>query len=108
MPRSGHWCRHFSLLLTRGLVLQASRRYLLLVHSFYSSTYGLGGIVAFCGFVAEDNRNWFPCLTGPSDVQDALEIEQLLNYLIDQEDSEGFILVGHSTGCQVFSYEYVI
>ncbi len=38
-----------------------------------------------------------------SDVQDAVEIEQLLNYLIDQEDSEGFILVGHSTGCQVFT-----
>ncbi|KAG0580114.1 hypothetical protein KC19_4G147700 [Ceratodon purpureus] len=32
--------------------------------------------------------------------EDAIEIEQLLNYLIDQEDSEGFILVGHSTGCQ--------
>uniref|UniRef100_A0A7I4DMQ7 Uncharacterized protein n=1 Tax=Physcomitrium patens TaxID=3218 RepID=A0A7I4DMQ7_PHYPA len=32
--------------------------------------------------------------------EDAVEIELLLNYLIDQEDSEGFILVGHSTGCQ--------
>ncbi|KAG0591656.1 hypothetical protein KC19_1G191200 [Ceratodon purpureus] len=32
--------------------------------------------------------------------EDALEIEQLLNYLIDQENSEGFILIGHSTGCQ--------
>jgi pimeloyl-ACP methyl ester carboxylesterase len=32
--------------------------------------------------------------------EDAIDIEQLLNHLIDQENSEGFILVGHSTGCQ--------
>lgn len=32
--------------------------------------------------------------------EDAIEIELLLNYLIDQENSEGFFLIGHSTGCQ--------
>ncbi|KAG0560067.1 hypothetical protein KC19_10G152000 [Ceratodon purpureus] len=39
------------------------------------------------------------------------EIEQLLNYLIDQENSKGFIFIGHSTGCQVVftvSDEYVL
>ncbi|KAK4266416.1 hypothetical protein QN277_027341 [Acacia crassicarpa] len=32
--------------------------------------------------------------------QDAKELDLLLNYLIDREDSEGVILLGHSTGCQ--------
>lgn len=41
-------------------------------------------------------------------VQDAVEIEQLLNYLIDQENSEGFILIGHSTGCQVLSSGFML
>ena len=66
------------------------------------STCDLLGIVAFCNVIAGDKRICRSCLTGFCDVQDAIEIEQLLNYLIDQEDSEGFILVGHSTGCQVF------
>lgn len=33
--------------------------------------------------------------------KDAKELDQLINYLIDKEDSEGVILLGHSTGCQV-------
>ncbi|KAL6526534.1 hypothetical protein OROGR_015638 [Orobanche gracilis] len=32
--------------------------------------------------------------------QDALELDQLISYLINKEDSEGVVLVGHSTGCQ--------
>ncbi|KAL5701713.1 hypothetical protein ACHQM5_027023 [Ranunculus cassubicifolius] len=33
--------------------------------------------------------------------QDAVELDQLISYLINKEDSEGVVLVGHSTGCQV-------
>jgi triacylglycerol esterase/lipase EstA (alpha/beta hydrolase family) len=33
--------------------------------------------------------------------EDAIEIEKLINYLIYEEQSEGVVLVGHSTGCQV-------
>ncbi|CAM6095482.1 unnamed protein product [Calypogeia fissa] len=32
--------------------------------------------------------------------QDSSELEQLLHYLIDEEESEGVMLIGHSTGCQ--------
>ncbi|KAJ0525035.1 putative fusarinine C esterase SidJ, alpha/Beta hydrolase [Helianthus annuus] len=31
---------------------------------------------------------------------DALELDQLINHLINKEDSEGVVLLGHSTGCQ--------
>ncbi|PIA24810.1 hypothetical protein AQUCO_23700001v1 [Aquilegia coerulea] len=33
--------------------------------------------------------------------QDAAELDQLISYLINKEDSEGVVLVGHSTGCQI-------
>ena len=33
--------------------------------------------------------------------KDALELDQLISYLINKEDSEGVVLLGHSTGCQV-------
>ncbi|KAF8388001.1 hypothetical protein HHK36_026667 [Tetracentron sinense] len=32
--------------------------------------------------------------------QDALELDQLVSYLINKENSEGVVLLGHSTGCQ--------
>ncbi|KAJ6911737.1 hypothetical protein NC652_022118 [Populus alba x Populus x berolinensis] len=32
--------------------------------------------------------------------QDASELDQLVSYLINKEDSEGVVLLGHSTGCQ--------
>ncbi|KAK2646905.1 hypothetical protein Ddye_022100 [Dipteronia dyeriana] len=32
--------------------------------------------------------------------QDAKELDQLISYLINKEDSEGVVLLGHSTGCQ--------
>lgn len=32
--------------------------------------------------------------------QDALELDQLISYLINKENSDGVILLGHSTGCQ--------
>ncbi|KAL5198266.1 hypothetical protein ABZP36_001778, partial [Zizania latifolia] len=32
--------------------------------------------------------------------QDVLELDQLISYLINKENSEGVILLGHSTGCQ--------
>ncbi|KAK9070726.1 hypothetical protein SSX86_011128 [Deinandra increscens subsp. villosa] len=32
--------------------------------------------------------------------EDALELDQLINHLINKEDSEGVLLLGHSTGCQ--------
>lgn len=35
--------------------------------------------------------------------KDAAEIDQLISYLINKEDSEGVVLVGHSTGCQVIA-----
>lgn len=30
-----------------------------------------------------------------------MEIDQLISYLINKENSEGVVLLGHSTGCQV-------
>ena len=41
-------------------------------------------------------------------MQDAVEIEQLISYLIYEEHIEGVILVGHSTGCQVRCNPYVV
>ncbi|KAK1418325.1 hypothetical protein QVD17_27468 [Tagetes erecta] len=32
--------------------------------------------------------------------EDALELDQLISHLINKEDSEGVVLLGHSTGCQ--------
>ncbi|GMI90110.1 hypothetical protein like AT5G19050 [Hibiscus trionum] len=32
--------------------------------------------------------------------QDAMELDQLISYLINKENSEGVVLLGHSTGCQ--------
>ncbi|KAH7522389.1 hypothetical protein FEM48_Zijuj07G0133100 [Ziziphus jujuba var. spinosa] len=32
--------------------------------------------------------------------QDAMEIDQLISHFINKEDSEGVVLLGHSTGCQ--------
>ncbi|XP_008786931.2 UPF0613 protein PB24D3.06c-like [Phoenix dactylifera] len=32
--------------------------------------------------------------------EDSLEIDQLIGYLINKENSEGVVLLGHSTGCQ--------
>lgn len=34
-------------------------------------------------------------------LKDATELDQLISYLINKEDSEGVVLLGHSTGCQV-------
>ncbi|EFJ22803.1 hypothetical protein SELMODRAFT_89905 [Selaginella moellendorffii] len=36
--------------------------------------------------------------------QDAQELEQLINYLINEENSHGVVLLGHSTGCQDIVY----
>ncbi|KAL6971443.1 hypothetical protein U1Q18_031119 [Sarracenia purpurea var. burkii] len=36
--------------------------------------------------------------------QDAIELDQLINYLINKEESEGVVLLGHSTGCQNIVY----
>lgn len=33
-----------------------------------------------------------------------MELDQLISYLINKEDSEGVVLLGHSTGCQVCVY----
>ncbi|KAK9137185.1 hypothetical protein Sjap_007779 [Stephania japonica] len=35
---------------------------------------------------------------------DATELDQLIGYLINKEDSEGVVLLGHSTGCQDIVY----
>ncbi|XP_063940064.1 UPF0613 protein PB24D3.06c isoform X2 [Daucus carota subsp. sativus] len=32
--------------------------------------------------------------------EDAMELDQLISYFINKEDSEGVVLIGHSTGCQ--------
>ncbi|KAL7001282.1 hypothetical protein U1Q18_002433 [Sarracenia purpurea var. burkii] len=37
-------------------------------------------------------------------LQDAIELDQLINYLINKEESEGVVLLGHSTGCQNIVY----
>ncbi|XP_022856569.1 UPF0613 protein PB24D3.06c-like isoform X1 [Olea europaea var. sylvestris] len=37
-------------------------------------------------------------------LKDALELDQLISYLINKEDSEGVVLLGHSTGCQDIVY----
>jgi hypothetical protein len=34
-------------------------------------------------------------------LQDAQEIESLIKFLVNEEGSEGVVLIGHSTGCQV-------
>lgn len=34
-------------------------------------------------------------------LKDAMELDQLISHLINKEDSEGVVLLGHSTGCQV-------
>lgn len=36
-----------------------------------------------------------------TNLKDATELDQLISYLINKEDSEGVVLLGHSTGCQV-------
>ncbi|XP_042514850.1 UPF0613 protein PB24D3.06c-like [Macadamia integrifolia] len=36
--------------------------------------------------------------------EDALEIDELIGYFINKEDSEGVVLLGHSTGCQDIVY----
>ncbi|XP_047315779.1 UPF0613 protein PB24D3.06c-like [Impatiens glandulifera] len=36
--------------------------------------------------------------------QDAMELDQLISYLINKEESEGVVLLGHSTGCQDIVY----
>lgn len=61
--------------------------------------------------VALENERWslVQCLLSSSYIgygtsslkQDAMELDQLISYLINKEDSEGVVLVGHSTGCQV-------
>lgn len=33
--------------------------------------------------------------------KDAMELDLLISYFINKEDSEGVVLIGHSTGCQV-------
>ena len=37
-------------------------------------------------------------------MKDAQEIDQLISYLINKENSEGVVLLGHSTGCQVIDW----
>lgn len=39
--------------------------------------------------------------TVSSTLKDAMELDQLISHLINKEDSEGVVLLGHSTGCQV-------
>lgn len=36
-------------------------------------------------------------------LKDSTELDQLISHLINKEDSEGVVLLGHSTGCQVGS-----
>ncbi|CAN7038004.1 unnamed protein product [Brassica rapa subsp. trilocularis] len=36
--------------------------------------------------------------------QSIMKIDQLISYLINKENSEGVVLLGHSTGCQEKSY----
>ena len=39
--------------------------------------------------------------TVSSTLKDAMEPDQLISHLINKEYSEGMVLLGHSTGCQV-------
>jgi surfactin synthase thioesterase subunit len=41
-------------------------------------------------------------------LKDAKDLDQLINHLINKEDSEGVALLGHSTGCQVIFYSIKI
>ncbi|KAH7573710.1 hypothetical protein JRO89_XS03G0196300 [Xanthoceras sorbifolium] len=44
---------------------------------------------------------WFKdYVLAPCTIKDAKELDQLISYLINKEDSEGVVLLGHSTGCQ--------
>nr|POE60084.1 hypothetical protein CFP56_68490 [Quercus suber] len=52
----------------------------------------IGGLTD--GFLATDGY-------GTSNLkQDAMELDQLISHLINKEDSEGVVLLGHSTACQ--------
>jgi len=37
-----------------------------------------------------------------------MEIDQLISYLINKEDSDGVVLLGHSTGCQVCASKIIV
>lgn len=37
-----------------------------------------------------------------------MELDQLINYLINKENSDGVVLLGHSTGCQVCTCDFII
>ncbi|KAL1803864.1 hypothetical protein ACET3Z_032511 [Daucus carota] len=39
--------------------------------------------------------------------EDAMELDQLISYFINKEDSEGVVLIGHSTGCQLDIVHYM-
>lgn len=41
-------------------------------------------------------------------LKDVEELDQLNSYLINKEDSEGVVPLGHSTGCQVRAVALVV
>ena len=41
-------------------------------------------------------------------LKDAMELDQLISYLINKENSNGVVLLGHSTGCQVCASAIII
>ncbi|MCL7033264.1 hypothetical protein MKW94_004014 [Papaver nudicaule] len=50
--------------------------------------------------IASNNTACKPLLELLPEGYDAGELDQLISYLINKEDSTGVVLVGHSTGCQ--------
>lgn len=40
-------------------------------------------------------------------LKDAMELDQLISYLINKENSDGVVLLGHSTGCQVSTCYFI-
>ena len=65
---------------------------------FYAFLFSLQMIILSHSIVI-CTRYIYYCFT----LKDAMELDQLINYLINKENSDGVVLLGHSTGCQVWT-----
>ncbi|KAH9613703.1 hypothetical protein KSS87_002204 [Heliosperma pusillum] len=77
--------------------------------AFKTGDFNQQGVLGGDGGLADDKRQcdwrWRAAAIrgfggGRKRGSDALEIDQLISYLINKENSDGVILLGHSTGCQ--------
>ncbi|MCD7448958.1 hypothetical protein HAX54_047570 [Datura stramonium] len=61
---------------------------------------------SYSGYGTSSLRKWCPGQSTQPQLfhRDAMELDQLISYLINKDDSEGVVLLGHSTGCQDIVY----